>query len=459
MDEIAHVEELDFEFLDFDRSRTLGHAEWFRYILGVAAEMMEPLADLSLDELRVKYQTQIDRIVPELAASRTPVCTTLSVDAIVVAKLFDADRLASGPTSQYLPYGFLESLQQGQDGHQVQFKGHENFAPLHFKLNRLLMRELHAGGVLLVLGTDAGQAGMGLVPGFSVHEELRIMVENGFSPYEALRTATVNAAAIMDQINAKGNFGTVAVGQKADLVLIAENPLDDIKALNAIEGVMASGRWFDKAALQKMLTPQIPVTTAVKHVYTPDTVHYTHLDVIIAKAYPGSLPDAIDAITVTGPRGRLPIEKKDFTYLPRLRDFWIKIPGKPQIGTYTIEVRSGPQRGLACDIQAEVTTLPLPPVESLSPADGTTVKSDAPTFSWRAPATNTSLYYRFEIHERHGGRIYSTGYVRNMLSHTVPQGCLPPGRSYRWRIRITDGDQWQTVQNRSDCPWRTVHIR
>ena len=354
MNEIAHIEELDFEFLEFDRSRTLGHEEWFRYILQMATEKFGSGAHLSLDELKVKYQTEIKKIVDKLEASKTPICTTLTVDDIVVKKLFHADRLASGPTSQYLPYGFIESLQEGKNRHQIIFKGHEDFAPFHFKLNQLLLRELHDGGVTLVLGTDAGGMGMGLVPGFSLHEELRLMIENGFTPYEAIRTATVNAAEVINKMNGQGNFGTIEIGKRADLVMIDGNPLDDINHLKNIQGVMASGRWFDKSALQGMLIPGLPVTAAVKHVCDQDKAHYTNFDVIIGKTYAGNLPGSIDSITVKGPKGVLPIQKKDFTYLSQLRDFWIGIPGIPQIGTYTVNVTVGTKKGSAADIQAVV---------------------------------------------------------------------------------------------------------
>jgi len=459
MNEIAHIEELDFEFVDFDRSRTLGHEEWFRYILKNAADQMGRLYDLPLEKLKRKYQTKIKKIISKLEASKTPLCTTLTVGDIIVKKFFHADRLASGPTSQYFPYGFIKSLQQGRNGHQILFKGYEDFAPFHFKLNRLLLRELHEGDVTLVLGTDAGGIGMGLVPGFSLHDELRIMIENGFTPYEAIRTATVNAADVINKMNGKGNFGTIEVGKKADLVMIDGNPFDDINNLKKIQGVMASGRWFDKPTLQKMITPKIPVTAGVKHVYDQDNVHYTYFDVIIGKTYSDDLPGAIDSITVTGPQGRLPIQKNDFTYLHHIRDFWIRVPGIPQIGTYTIEVISSKKNGSASDIQAVVKTIPLPETKHLTPPNRATLKSDNPTFSWKAVETEAPLYYRLEINKRNGGRVYSTGPVKNMRSHTVPRGVLKEGQTYRWRIRIIDSDDWVNVQNRSNSGWRIFYIR
>ena len=459
LNEIAHIEELDFEFLDFDRSRTLGHEEWFRYLLQIATEQMGRYGDYSLEELKLNDQRKIKQIVHKLVSSQTHLCTTLVVGDVIVQKLFHADRQASAPTSQYLPYGFIESLQQGKNGHQIQFKGYEDFAPFHFRLNQLLLRELHDGDVTLVLGTDAGETGMGLVPGFSVHDELKILVENGFSPYEAIRTATVHAADVVNKMNGKGNFGTIEAGKKADLVMIEGNPFGDINHLKKIQGVMASGRWYDKDALQRMLIPRIPVTAGVKHVCDPDKAHYTYFDVVIGKTYSNDLPDSIDSITITGPKGRLPIRRKDIIYLRNLRDFWIKIPGKPQVGIYTIEVIGDKENGLASDIQAVVKTIPLPDVQYFSPLEGAVLKSDELTFSWKLAKTKEPLYCRMEINKRNGGRVYSTGYVKNMQSHTVPDGVLKEDQAYRWRVRITDGDNWVNVQNRSHSGWQIFHLK
>ena len=459
MDEIAHIEELDFEFLDFDRSRKSGREQWFRYILQAATDQLGHFADSPMDELRLNYQAQINKIVRQLEASKIPLCTTLTVGDVVVKKLFHTDRLASETTSHYLPYGFFESLEQGKDRHQIIFKGYEDFAPIHFKLNQLLLRELHQGGGSLVLGTDAGPVGMGLVPGFSLHDELRIMAENGLSPYEALKLATVNAAEVIKKMGGRGNFGAIEVGKKADLVLIGANPFDDIHNTRKIRGVMASGRWFDKEALEKMLTPGIPVTAAIKHVYDQNKTHYTSFDIVVGKTYSGRLPGAIEAITITGPSGRLPIQKMDFTYLPRLREFWLKTPGKPQLGTYTIEVNSGTQNGAATVIQSVVKTIPLPEARYFRPLNGATLNSVDPTFSWKAVKTKEPLYYRLEINEPNGGRVYATGYVKDMLSHAIPRGALKTGQSYRWRIRITDGAHWLKVQNSTRCAWQIFHIK
>ncbi len=129
------------------------------------------------------------------------------------------------------------------------------------------------------------------------------------------------------------------------------------------------------------------------------------------------------------------------------------------MGTYMVEVRSGPENGWAADIQAVVKTIPLPEVNSFSPSHGAALNSNNLTFLWGAVPTDEPLYYRLEINELQGERIYATGYIKGMRKHTVPKGVLKSGQSYRWRIRIADNDNWESVQNRSQSDWQNVHIR
>jgi len=97
--------------------------------------------------------------------------------------------------------------------------------------------------------------GMGLVPGFSLHDELGILIRNGLTPYQALKAATVTAARVIDDMTGEGGFGTLEAGKRADMILVKGNPLKDIDHLKALQGVMASDRWYDSAALKEMITP------------------------------------------------------------------------------------------------------------------------------------------------------------------------------------------------------------
>jgi tetratricopeptide (TPR) repeat protein len=103
------------------------------------------------------------------------------------------------------------------------------------------------------VGTDAMNPGV--VPGFSVLEELRNLTDIGFTPFEAIQSATRYPAEFLSHAY---DFGTVAIGQRADLLLVNGNPLADLANVEARVGVMARGRWLPEAELQKRLneTPE-----------------------------------------------------------------------------------------------------------------------------------------------------------------------------------------------------------
>jgi imidazolonepropionase-like amidohydrolase len=98
-------------------------------------------------------------------------------------------------------------------------------------------------------GTDTAP-GVYIMPGFSLHDELANFVEAGFTPMEALQTATSNPAKFL---NVESSFGSIEPGKTADLVLLDANPLDDIHNTQKIVAVIASGRLFDRAALNQIL--------------------------------------------------------------------------------------------------------------------------------------------------------------------------------------------------------------
>ncbi|MBW2002340.1 MAG: amidohydrolase family protein [Deltaproteobacteria bacterium] len=453
MNEIAHIEELDFEFLDFDRTKNLGPIEWFRYLMELTVQQWGKYFGLDMEGIEKRYGSTISAVISKVQSAHVPICTTLVVGEGIVQKLFEPEVFLARPEITYLPQWYLDAFRHGKEKHQVMFRGHEDFAPFKHTMERILLRKLKQAGIFLLLSTDAGTGSMGIVPGFSIHDELRILTENGFTPYEAIAAGTINASKIVKAMIGVDDFGTIEEGKRADLLLVNENPLEDVASIKDLRGVMTAGRWYEKAALQKMILPGIPIIGAIKNGHEPDKSLKTTIEVIIGKGFTGNLPDDIDTITVTGPKGDLTIGKDDFTYIPQLRDFFIRLPGSPAIGTYTFKVTSGTMSGSATDIQSVVRTIPLADISTFSPAIGATLRSNTPTFSWGAVKAEVPIYYRLEIYKQHGSRIYSTGYVKSMFSHTVPDGVLKPGQAYRWRVRVADGDTWNMVQNRSYSDW------
>ena len=115
-------------------------------------------------------------------------------------------------------------------------------------LRRRLVKTLYDGGVPFLLGSDAPQ--LWNVPGFSAHRELGALVAAGLTPYQALRTGTVDVAKFMGE---EGRAGVVRAGARADLILLDANPLEAIGNSLRINGVVVNGRWIGPAERERML--------------------------------------------------------------------------------------------------------------------------------------------------------------------------------------------------------------
>jgi hypothetical protein len=143
-----------------------------------------------------------------------------------------------------------------------------------------VVRELAASGAPLLAGTDTPNPYV--VPGASLHQELSLLAAAGLSPYAALRAATIDAADFLGDSRA----GRIAVGARADLVLLDADPLVDLGALDRIAGVAVAGRWLaadDLRALHDELVAEYRAPAWLRPVDLPDAeaaraIHYTVSD-------------------------------------------------------------------------------------------------------------------------------------------------------------------------------------
>jgi Amidohydrolase family len=119
----------------------------------------------------------------------------------------------------------------------------------YFAHNLQIVGALHRAGVPFLAGTDTAP-GVYIMPGFSLHDELANFVEAGFTPMEALQTATSNPARFL---GTQASAGSIERGKVADLLLLTANPLENIRNSEKIKVVVANGRVFDRAALDQIL--------------------------------------------------------------------------------------------------------------------------------------------------------------------------------------------------------------
>ena len=112
-----------------------------------------------------------------------------------------------------------------------------------------IVAAMRRAGLKLMAGTDANGPFPALIPGISLHEELRLFVEAGYTPAEALRAATLAPAQFLGR---EEDFGTVEPGKVADFVLLDADPLVDVRNTQKIQAVVLNGRLLDRKALDEI---------------------------------------------------------------------------------------------------------------------------------------------------------------------------------------------------------------
>jgi imidazolonepropionase-like amidohydrolase len=234
-DEVVHLEELVNEFFG-------GGYKKGPYVLPF---------DWPLDD----DPEYIEAVVNKLKESNTTLCVTMITDEVMLRKITNPAEFLQDPIIEnYLRRDQFVPIEEGTDRHMRAFKerfpnNFERWYPLYEKI----LREVRKAGVNITLGTDAGLEG--IVHGFTVHDELRLLTETGgYTPYEAIASGTKNAAGSMDDL---AEWGTITVGKRADLILVNKNPLEDVAHIQDKQGVMAAGRWYPETELQSFLKESV----------------------------------------------------------------------------------------------------------------------------------------------------------------------------------------------------------
>jgi len=190
----------------------------------------------------------IGRVAIQLRDAGIAVQSTL-----VVYELFEAEsaqRVLGDPSFKFLPLRVQTLWRRMAEARGLRSFEALIMPPRFPEFTRTIAGTFHRHGVQLLAGTDA----MGLpmtIPGSSLLRELHLLNQSGLTPYEAIRAATVNPASFLGK---EKEFGAIAVGKRADLLLLDRNPLETVSAFDQPAGVMVRGRWLPRERLQEMLS-------------------------------------------------------------------------------------------------------------------------------------------------------------------------------------------------------------
>jgi imidazolonepropionase-like amidohydrolase len=195
-----------------------------------------------------KDGTQVNesKLVADTVKAGTWNCVTLVFYQGAVAGE-EAAKLLAKPSMRFVPPALREVWKNNP---QLTSLTEYQFGRLRLydQKRRDFMRALHRGGARLLVGTDTPN--QFVVPGFAVHEELANLVEVGLTPFEAIRAATSGAA---DFLKSQTEWGRVASGLRADLLLVEGNPLQAVENAERRVGVMVGGRWIPESTLRESL--------------------------------------------------------------------------------------------------------------------------------------------------------------------------------------------------------------
>ena len=231
----------DFE-MTLQSGQSIAHLEEFTYTF-FNPQHDDHNAHIVYDENRIPEAVRLTK------DAGIYVTATLSTYATIVQQATDLDAFLKTPELKYLPPWTQAQYQPSANRYKNGFSA-DSYPRIRTSLafQRKLLKALFDAGVPLMCGTDAPEVGP--MPGFGIHGELQEFVNDGLTPYQALRSATVNVARYLRQ---DGEFGTVEKGKRADLVLLDGNPLIAIASTRKVAGVMVRGSWLPQVQLARMV--------------------------------------------------------------------------------------------------------------------------------------------------------------------------------------------------------------
>lgn len=236
MDIIAHPsQKVDYSYHFNPQIKSVEHTE----------DIVQQALQYQLDS------TKLVRVIDDFReANHSSHCPTLSAFYNILTMMVREDILSNDSIAYMNPLiKMLDSKAQvdrWQNSQKIDSTTIERIQEQH-EFHLYIIQQLHAAGVNIICGTDAG---IGItLPGYSIHLELELYKQAGLSNYEVLRTATVNPSIVHKELN---DLGSLEAGNRANMILLNGNPLEDLSVLKSPNTVFANGKRYDHEELNQL---------------------------------------------------------------------------------------------------------------------------------------------------------------------------------------------------------------
>ncbi|WP_286757144.1 amidohydrolase family protein [Roseivirga sp. UBA838] len=237
----------------------LGSIEHLYYVLkGTSAEEQEVTNDVIAG--KASFWGSMNRLMASTSEAQEQATFNLlrNHNTYVTPTLFIGNTLTylkevDHSNDEYLNYIGNGIIATYQGRIRSALNANEAFTQMRIDLNNTfinLVPKLHEAGVQLLAGSDCGTSNSYVYPGQSLHGELKALVDAGLPEIEALKAATINGAKFLE---VDDFYGSLKAGKSGDLLILNDNPLEDISNTQSISSMVLQGKVYTKSDMQAML--------------------------------------------------------------------------------------------------------------------------------------------------------------------------------------------------------------